>query len=315
MQDHDSVLATHRPVLLVEATAALNVQPDGFYVDATVGRGGHAQAIVERLGPAGRLLALDRDPEAVLAVRKRFAGDARVVVEQGPFSTLGERARSRDMMGRLGGILLDLGVSSPQLEDPRRGFSFARPGPLDMRMDPQQGISAAEWLATAAEAEIAAIISRYGEDRYARRIAKAIVTARAAQPLATTERLAAVIAAAVPSREPGKHPATRSFQAIRIHINRELEELDAILPECVEALAPGGRLVVISFHSLEDRRVKRFMRDEARGDDFPPELPVAAVQLHRRLRLVGGATRASATEVDGNPRARSAVMRVAERLV
>ncbi len=303
----------HRPVLLEPALEALDVHADGAYADGTYGRGGHSGAILARLGPAGRLLALDRDPEAVADARRRFGGDARFTIVHEGFERLGAVLDDLGLQGRLAGVLLDLGVSSPQLDAPERGFSFSREGPLDMRMDPGRGPSAADWLATATEREIAGVIRDYGEERHARRVARAIVQARAAAPLRTTGQLARVVAAAVPGREPGKHPATRTFQALRIRINRELEALEAVLPQAVAALAPGGRLVVISFHSLEDRIVKRFLRAESRGPGAPRGLPVRGEPAPGRLRLLGRAVRPDAAEQAANPRARSAVMRVAER--
>ncbi|HQU14907.1 MAG: 16S rRNA (cytosine(1402)-N(4))-methyltransferase [Chromatiales bacterium 21-64-14] len=305
---------THRAVLLEEVLEGLCPRPGGVYVDATYGRGGHAAAVLERIGPAGRLLAIDKDPEAVAAARERFADDPRVASVHGSFETLEELVDGHGYAGRVNGILLDLGVSSPQLEEARRGFSFLRDGPLDMRMDPDRGESAAAWLARVDEGELTQVIRRYGEERYARNVARAIVAARARAPITRTGSLAEIIAVAVPSREPGKHPATRTFQAIRIFINRELEVLAACLPQAVRVLAPGARLAMISFHSLEDRLVKRFLRDQARGDRFPPDLPVSQDRLTPTLRLVGRARRPGEAEVARNPRARSAVLRVAERL-
>jgi len=305
---------THRPVLLEAVLQALDPRPGGIYVDATFGRGGHTRALLERLGPEGRVYALDRDPEAIAHAREAFAGEPRLTVVPGSFAMLQAQAREWGIEGRVNGILMDLGVSSPQLDTPERGFSFLRPGPLDMRMDPTQGRPASAWLAQASVDELADVIRRYGEERHARRIARAIDRARREAPIDTTTRLAAVVASAVPGREPGKHPATRTFQAIRIFINGELEALEAALPQALDVLAPGGRLAVISFHSLEDRRVKRFIQREARGDRFPPDLPVPASALAPTLRPVGRAVRATAAEVADNPRARSAVLRVAERL-
>jgi len=292
---------------------ALTLRQDGLYVDATCGRGGHSGTMLARLGTHGRVLALDRDPEAVHAVRARFASDARFEIHQAPFSQLQSLLQARGLVGRVDGILFDLGVSSPQLDAPARGFSFLREGPLDMRMDPAQGESAAQWLNRADETEIARVLRDYGEERFARRIARAIVRERASAPITSTRALAELVAGAVPTRERGKDPATRSFQAIRLFINRELEELDTALPQAVAALAPGGRLAVISFHSLEDRRVKHFLRAEAKGAELPPGLPVRAQALRTRLKLVGKAIRPSEAEVARNPRARSAVLRVAER--
>lgn len=302
----------HLPVLLDEAMQALNIRPGGRYVDATYGRGGHARALLARLGPEGRLLALDRDPEAVRQARAQ-PPDARFAIEHRPFSELAQALAARGWQDGVDGVLLDLGVSSPQLDHAERGFSFQHDGPLDMRMDPTRGESAAEWLARADEAGIAAVLRELGEERHAGRIARAIVRARQAAPLTRTAQLAAVIAAAAP-RDPHKHPATRSFQAIRLHVNRELDELEQVLPAARAALAPGGRLVVISFHSLEDRRVKHFLREQARTaaprSRFQPPAPTQAASL----RLCGGTVRASAAECAANPRARSATLRCAEKL-
>ncbi len=303
----------HVSVLLEETLQALKLREDGFYVDATCGRGGHSQAILERLGPRGRVFALDRDPQAVSAVRARFAADARFEIHHAPFSQLQSLLEARGAAGRVDGILFDLGVSSPQLDEAARGFSFLREGPLDMRMDPTRGESAAQWLNHADEAEIARVLRDYGEERFARRIARTIVREREQKPLTTTRELAGLIARSVPTRERGKDPATRSFQAIRIFINRELEEIETALPQAVRLLAPGGRLAVISFHSLEDRIAKHFLRAEAKGEELPPGLPVRAHEVRTRLRLVGKAIRPSEQEMARNPRARSAVLRIAER--
>lgn len=301
----------HAAVLAQEAIEALNIRSDGVYVDCTFGRGGHSRLILERLGKGGRLLALDRDPEAVQA--GRTVNDPRFTILRSAFSQAGEVLRSKGVT-EVDGVLLDLGVSSPQLDDARRGFSFRHDAPLDMRMDPDHGMSAAQWLATADEAEIREVIRDYGEERFAKQIAAAIVAARERGPVDTTRQLAAIVAEAVPTREPRQDPATRTFQALRIHVNQELEELSVVLPQCMALLAPGGRLVVISFHSLEDRIVKRFLRKQAQADDLPARLPVRARDLPPpRMRLVGRAQRAGAAEVGANPRARSAVMRVAER--
>jgi 16S rRNA (cytosine1402-N4)-methyltransferase len=289
----------------------LKVRGDGCYVDGTFGRGGHSRLILARLGGAGRLIALDRDPEAVAAGGGIVDGRFRML--HGRFSRLTELAAGAGVTGA-DGILLDLGVSSPQLDDPARGFSFRADGPLDMRMDRDAGITAAEWLARASEREIREVIKNHGEERFAKSIAAAIVAARARGPVGTTRQLAALVAKTVPTREPQQDPATRTFQALRIHVNQELEELSLALPQCVELLRPGGRLVVISFHSLEDRIVKRFLRDSARADPLPARLPLRARELPRpRLALVGRAIRPSAAEVAANPRARSAVMRIAEK--
>jgi 16S rRNA (cytosine1402-N4)-methyltransferase len=303
----------HVPVLLDEVVQALKPAPQGIYLDATYGRGGHVRAILERLGPQGRIIAIDRDPAAVAHARDAFGADARVHAHHAPFSMLSRVLEQEGVNGQVDGALFDLGVSSPQLDRAERGFSFRAAGSLDMRMDPTRGESAAQWLARATVQEIERVIRDYGEERFARRVARAIVRARDLQPIATTLQLAEIVASAVPTREPGQHPATRTFQALRIHINRELDELEAALPQAVAALAPGGRLAVISFHSLEDRAVKRFSAREARGGDLPPDLPLRAAELHPRLRVVGKAARASAAEIARNPRARSAVLRVAER--
>lgn len=305
---------THRPVLLDVSVEALAVQPAGVYLDGTFGRGGHSRLILQRLGEKGRLIAIDKDPEAIAFAHKTLIEDKRFNIVRGSFAMLAEVAEQAGVMGRVNGILLDLGVSSPQLDQAQRGFSFLQDGPLDMRMDPESGQSAADWLAQAETQEIADVLKSYGEERHARRIARAIVQARSEQPIHTTKALADVIAAANPSWEKGKHPATRSFQAIRIYINRELDDLRACLDQVIEVLAPGGRLAIISFHSLEDRIVKRFMRDQAKGDCFPPGVPVTQAQLQPKLRLVGKAMQANEQEVEANPRARSAVLRVAERL-
>lgn len=292
--------------------AALNLQADGMYVDATYGRGGHARAILDRLGPDGRLLALDRDPQAVTMAKREFSGETRFEIVHRPFSMLGQTLAERGGSESVDGILFDLGVSSPQLDDATRGFSFRRAGPLDMRMDPTRGESAADWLQHAAESDIAKVLHELGEERYARRIARAIVRCRESAPITTTAELAAVVAGAVPTRERSKDPATRTFQAIRLHINHELDELRAALPQAVDALRPGGRLAVISFHSLEDRIVKQFMRAAQQGPVLPPDLPVRQVEIPSRLRVVGKAQRATRAEIARNPRARSAILRVAE---
>ncbi len=305
----------HRPVLFEEVLDSLQIRADGIYLDGTFGRGGHSAGIMAQLGEGGRLLATDKDPQAIATAEQRFGSDRRFTIVRGSFTMLAKEAEQRGWHGRVDGILLDLGVSSPQLDDASRGFSFMNDGPLDMRMDPQSGQSAAEWLASAKESEIAEVLKEYGEERFAKRIAGAIVKAcQAPGGITTTAQLAKVVSEANPKWEREKHPATRSFQAIRIYINRELDDLDAFLKQAVELLAPGGRLVIISFHSLEDRRVKRFIREQAKGDDFPPDLPVMESQLKRRLRPVGKAIRAGKAELAENPRARSAVLRVAEKV-
>jgi 16S rRNA (cytosine1402-N4)-methyltransferase len=309
--------SAHTPVLLREAVDALAVKPDGIYVDGTFGRGGHSRLILERLRECGRLIAFDRDP-AAWAAGQAF-GDMRFRMIHSSFSRLQEVLRQSDV-NRVDGILLDLGVSSPQLEEADRGFSFRLDGPLDMRMDTSEGQTAAEWLASVSEAHLEEVIRNYGEDRFAKQIARAIVAARSRQPIVATQQLATIVATAVRARkrEDKQNPATRTFQAIRIYINQELEKLSLVLPQCVEVLKPGGRLVTISFHSLEDRIVKRFMREAANPDRLPKEVPLRATEVQRlsrhKLRLVGKAISPTAEEVEKNPRARSAVMRVVERL-
>ena len=309
----NSAALPHQPVLLTEAVTALNLRPDGCYLDATFGRGGHAAAILAALGPKGRLLALDRDPAAERCALARFGEDCRLAFMRSAFGRLAERVAEYDLMGRLDGVLFDLGVSSPQFDDPARGFSLGRNGPLDMRMDPDAGASAAAWLNRVEETALDRVLAEWGEERFHRRVARALVAARQRAPIVTTAQLAELVAAAVPTREPGQHPATRAFQAIRIAVNDELGQLQAALPQAVQALAPGARLAVISFHSLEDRVVKRFMRDQARGREWPLDLPVQGGPEGMTLRLIGRAVRPNAAEIAANPRARSAVLRVAER--
>jgi len=304
----------HRPVLLEQVLDALKVKSDGLYIDGTFGRGGHTAALLERLGAQGQVLVFDKDPDALEFAADRFKGESRLIMHHGSFGNLGIVVSELGWQGKVDGVLLDLGVSSPQLEDAERGFSFLNEGPLDMRMNPQAGVSAGEWLAGASERDIADVLWRYGEERFSRRIARSIVAARGEAPITTTSRLARLIAAAVPGHNFKKHPATRSFQAIRIFINHELEDLESVLPQVVEVLAPGGRLAVISFHSLEDRIVKRFIRDQHRGPQLPPDLPVIPAEYMPRLKPVGRQVRADRIEVQNNPRARSAVLRVAERL-
>ncbi|MBI5430232.1 MAG: 16S rRNA (cytosine(1402)-N(4))-methyltransferase RsmH [Nitrosomonadales bacterium] len=302
---------SHTTVLLNEAVDALAIKPDGIYVDGTFGRGGHSGKILEQLGANGKLIALDKDLAAV-AVGKAWR-DARFHIVHRGFAHLAEVL---DGLGvaRVDGILLDLGVSSPQLDEAARGFSFRFDAPLDMRMDASSGMTAAQWLATVDESLLAEVIRDYGEERFAKQIARAVVAARAIEPVHTTRQLVELVGKAVRTREPGQNPATRTFQAIRIHLNQEFEELARVLPECVTRLKPGGRLVVISFHSLEDRIVKHFMRDMAEGDKLPRNVPIRASEVPQgRLRLVGKAVRAGEIELQANPRARSAVMRVAER--
>ncbi|MFT3961595.1 16S rRNA (cytosine(1402)-N(4))-methyltransferase RsmH [Propionivibrio sp.] len=306
-----SMVPAHRTVLLQEAVKALAIKSSGIYVDGTFGRGGHARAILERLGPDGRLLALDRDPQAIAAARE--IADRRFSALHRPFAELAAAARESGCTA-VDGVLLDVGVSSPQIDEGERGFSFRFDAPLDMRMDPTQGETAASFLATADVQKITEVIRNYGEERFAFQIAKKIVAARSERPLATTHQLAALVREAVRTREPGQDPATRTFQALRIHVNQELEQLALALPQAVDVLKTGGRLVVISFHSLEDRIVKHFMREQS-SDMLPEHLPLRSAELPLpRLRLVGKPVKAGDEEVAANPRARSAVMRVAERL-
>ena len=295
----------HESVLAAEAIEGLAVRADGVYVDGTFGRGGHSRLILERLGPQGRLIALDRDPQAAHAA---------LAVSDRRFSFFRTKFSDLSMLpARVDGLLFDLGVSSPQLDDPARGFSFRHDGPLDMRMDPEAGMSAAEWVATAEEQELREVIRDYGEERFAQQIAAAIVAARRREPIVRTRQLAELVAQAVRTREPGQNPATRTFQALRIHVNRELEEVSVMLPKAVARLAPQGRLAVISFHSLEDRIVKRFMQSLARPE-VPRRLPLRASEMPEPvLKIVGRAQRASRQETTRNPRARSATLRVAER--
>lgn len=304
----------HTTVLLDEAVNALNIKPDGIYIDGTFGRGGHSRLILAQLGQQGRLLAIDRDPQAIAAAAE--ITDPRFNIIHGPFSALADYADSRGLTGKIDGILLDLGVSSPQLDDAGRGFSFMRDGPLDMRMDPGKGLSAAQWLLQAEENDIAFVLKTFGEERFAKRIARAIVQRNLEQPMTRTRELADVIYHATPVKDKFKHPATRSFQAIRIWINSELEEIEQALKGSLNALAPSGRLSVISFHSLEDRIVKRFMREQSRGPQVPAGLPVTEAQLRqlggRQLKALGKMMPGEA-EVAENPRARSSVLRIAER--
>ncbi|MCP1314694.1 16S rRNA (cytosine(1402)-N(4))-methyltransferase RsmH [Halomonas sp. 707D7] len=302
----------HTSVLLDGAVDVLVHAPDGVYLDGTFGRGGHSRLILSRLNDEGRLLAMDRDPQAIEASTGII--DPRFSITRREFARLGEYAKELGLHGKLAGVLLDIGVSSPQLDDPERGFSFMRNGPLDMRMDPTQGESAAQFLARASEADIAQVFKTYGEERYAKRLARAVVTRRAEKPFTHTLDLAEVLKTAHPAWEKGKHPATKAFQALRIYLNGELEQLDAALDAALEALAPGGHLVVISFHSLEDRRVKRFIRHHVRGDTHLPKgVPIRDDQLERRLEAINKGERPSQSEVAENPRARSAVMRAARK--
>ncbi len=303
----------HETVLLKEAVDALAVRSDGVYIDGTFGRGGHSREILNRLGEGGRLLAIDKDPEAMIVGRGLKQQDSRFDIVQASFAQLQDIVAEHGLES-VDGILLDLGVSSPQLDQAERGFSFLREGALDMRMNPEAGQSAAQWLAAAGESDIAVVLKEYGEERYAKRIARAIVAARLQCPIETTTQLAGIVAEAHPAWEKGKHPATKTFQAIRIFINRELEDLVVFLEQLLDVLVVGGRIVIISFHSLEDRIVKRFIRKHVRGDELPANLPILDSQLNRRLKQVAKAARAGIEEVEKNIRSRSAILRVAEKI-
>jgi 16S rRNA (cytosine1402-N4)-methyltransferase len=304
----------HTSVLLEQAVDALLVDDRGIYIDATFGRGGHARQILARLGTSGRLLAMDRDPAAVSAAQALASEEPRFTIAQGSFASLERFAEANGITGMVSGILLDLGVSSPQLDDASRGFSFQHDGPLDMRMDPASGQSAATWLNSAKEKDIADVLKRFGEERYARRIARAIVNGRMEQPITSTGRLAEIVKHAHPRWERDKHPATRVFQGIRIFINQELDALGQALEQSLRVLRTGGRLVVISFHSLEDKIVKKFISLQTKGDNFPRDLPITQSQLQPTLKSIGKAIRPDAGEIEANPRSRSAIMRVAERV-
>lgn len=309
----------HKPVLLDEVIEALKLRADGFYIDATFGRGGHSREIIKRLGPQGRLLAFDKDPDAVKSADDDLVQDDRFEIIQGSFTMLMQHVKQHDLQAQIAGVLFDFGVSSPQLDDAERGFSFRFDAPLDMRMNPEEGQTVAQWLNKADETDIANVIYEYGEERASRRIAKFIVNDRVENPVETTTQLAELVRRAVPSKKPrhkGKdiHPATKTFQALRIFINRELDEIKEVLPQAVDALCPGGRLAAISFHSLEDRIVKRFMRDESLPKEYPPELPIMPDNSDVKIKRVGKRIRASEKELNENPRARSATLRVAERL-
>ncbi len=306
----------HITVLLDEAVEGLAVRANGCYLDGTFGRGGHSRLILEKLGPDGRLLGFDKDPLAIATGNALAAEDGRFVVVQRSFAELADELAQRGLAGQVSGILLDLGVSSPQLDDAERGFSFMQDGPLDMRMNPDAGVSAAQFIATAAEEEIARVFKEYGEERFAKRMARAVVLRRAEQPFERTADLAQVLTVANPAWEKGKNPATRAFQGLRIHVNNELGDLERGLDAVLDNLEVGGRLVVISFHSLEDRIVKLFMRKHAKGemDKLPRDLPIIPKAFEPRLKLIGKPVFASEAELAANPRSRSAVMRIAEKV-
>ncbi len=306
----------HHSVLFEESITGLNIKEDGYYLDCTFGRGGHSQGILSKLGKEGRLLAFDRDLAAINStVAKSMLEDHRFALHHGRFSELEEVVENHARIGKVSGVLMDLGVSSPQLDEPQRGFSFMRDGPLDMRMDNSTGISAAEWLAKVDEQALVNVLFEYGEERFSRRIAKAVIESRQEAPIQTTRELAQLIEKVVPKRERNKHPATRSFQAIRIEINNELGEIKTSLQQAVNVLEPGGRLVVISFHSLEDRIVKRFFKNESGRKNNPRKLPIKEVDIEQGLlKRVGKAIKAGSKEIQENLRARSAIMRIAERV-
>ena len=307
------VSGQHVPVLHTESLNALNLSGDECVVDATFGRGGHSRSILDRLSSRGRLIAFDRDATAVQAATREFGQDERFTIIHAPFSELLSVLEALGLVGKVDALLFDFGVSSPQLDDPDRGFSFMQDGPLDMRMDQSRGLSAAVWLERVEESDLVWVLKRYGEERFARRIAKGIKTALTDEPIVTTGRLAKIIDQAIPFKEKGKHPATRSFQAIRIAVNDELSEIESVLPQALEVVAPRGRIVVISFHSLEDRLVKRFFKEHAKGDPYPPDLPVTQDMLAPKIRIVGKPVKAGDFELEHNRRARSAVMRIAEK--
>ena len=305
----------HQPVLLAQVIENLALKPDGIYVDATFGRGGHARAILEQLGPNGRLLVMDKDPVAIAYAKQYFSSDPRFTSYHGSFAQMEKFLTTENVFGQMDGILMDLGVSSPQLDEAERGFSFLREGKLDMRMNSASGIDAASWIATVSEKELARVFWEYGEERHSRRIARAIVKAREINPILTTTQLAEIIAIAHPAWQKGKNPATQCFQAIRIEINQELSDLQQGLKQSLAALKKGGRLLAISFHSLEDRLVKHFIQENERGEQFPPGLPIKQEFIRPRLKRLGRAIKASEAEIASNPRARSAVLRIAEKLL
>jgi len=304
----------HTTVLLTEAVEALRIVDDGIYIDGTYGRGGHSRAILQSLSAQGKLWVIDKDPAAIADAEELQATYHNLGIYRGSFKDIQQLAEDQTFMGNLDGLLLDLGVSSPQLDDANRGFSFMKDGPLDMRMDPDSGISAADWLQQAKLTEITEVLKKYGEERFAKRIATAICDYRQENKITTTQQLVKLIEQATPVKDKYKHPATRSFQAIRIYLNHELDDLRNALDAALEVLAVGGRMVIISFHSLEDRIVKRFIRDHSRGQQFPRGMAVTEDMLQRRLKTIGKAVKASSEELEYNSRSRSAVMRIAEKL-
>lgn len=307
------IIHQHIPVLLREAVENLITSPGGVYVDATFGRGSHSNEILKNLNASGRLIAFDKDPEAI-AYAKQYIQDDRFSIVHASFASLQSTLQGLGVWEGVSGILFDLGVSSPQLDNPERGFSFVREGKLDMRMDTSQGTNAMQWLADIDEAELANVLWLYGEEKFSRRIARAIVTTRSVKPITTTAQLAEIITRAIPVKKPkDKHAATRSFQAIRIAVNEELSDLESALPQALDALQAGGRLAVISFHSLEDRIVKQFIRSHEKGEELPHGLPIKGSHFHARLKSVGKPVKAGLRELNHNPRARSAIMRIAEK--
>jgi len=311
-QGSNSTEFRHTPVLLNETLQGLKIRSDGMYIDCTFGRGGHSRAILDQLGEDGSLLAFDKDPDAIAAVDGQLLDDPRFTLVHGSYTKLEETVKAMKLTKKVNGVFLDLGVSSPQLYDASRGFSFLRDGDLDMRMDNSHGMTAAEWLNRAPAKEIAKVLYEYGDERYSRRIARAIVERRDEEPMTRTMQLAELVVSAIPHKEKDKHPATRTFQAIRIFINRELEELETVLTQAMNVLSANGRLLVISFHSLEDRIVKRFMRGQSRGVDIPREIPVTHDVFKSKLTIVGKPVRCQPDEIKNNPRARSAILRIAE---
>ena len=304
----------HVPVLKKEVVRALCLGRSEYVVDATFGQGGHAELILAQLSKTAHFIVIDRDPVAIRVAQLKLGGDKRVEIIHAPFSQLERILGERDLLGRISALLFDFGVSSPQLEDASRGFSFLHDGPLDMRMNPTEGIPASRWLREVSETDLASVLRHFGEERFAKRVARKIKKTLGEKRIDTTGELAALVEQTIPKREPKKHPATRTFQAIRIAVNDELAEISSVLPQATKALAPGGRVVMISFHSLEDRLVKRFFKEQSRGDPYPPDLPVINEMLSPKLKLVGKPLRAKADELHHNRRARSAVMRVAEKV-
>jgi len=305
----------HKSVLLQECIDALAIKSDGIYIDGTFGRGGHSRAILEKLSAKGQLIAIDKDPVAIDHADQLLSDDERFSIVQSSYAEIKEIAKQKSLLGKVDGILLDCGVSSPQLDQAERGFSFMQDGPLDMRMDTSQALDAKTWVNETSSEEMARVFKLYGEERFAKRIANAIVTERQEKLFETTLQLAEVVKAAHPRWEKHKHPATRVFQAIRIEINKELADLEKFLADCLEVLAVGGRLVIISFHSLEDRLVKQFMRNTEQGPQIPKEIPIMPQQVEKQFKRIGKAIKPNEEEINHNVRARSAVLRIGEKLV